>query len=534
MSARRNDASTSARPSLKHRAAWATLALLLSVAVVLVALPGKASAAAGLPTGVSLGGKPMGVPGFAAIWGEPGGTVSIPPPVGLTFITDGNEVYDSSVTMVFEFSGTAQLDATVTAEQFNLVEATIYVNQTRGNFTATVPEQVQLQTDIQWSNESVALVPRSFSYVVLPLPQTPVEKHLVISVAGASWGLTHLTPVTNSLAGYYSTGGLDLLLLVEALITAGILLPVAGLARSVARRVHYVPKPKLVWPAFWAVPPIVGFSFFYQPTNETFGIVSPFVYPAFFAIAAFPYLLRLFRDAKLAEFTGFKARTSTSAVMPVVDLNVVQTENGLRCAPETWREVLYTLGGVPLPEVQMDTVASAGIELKIEPAGLPVEYPLESGGGIVDIDIIYWFDATKGIRRVRHRFTWWTQEEISEVEESADGAKVEKKRKVRRFRPHVERGYLRGAFPPIKDVAEFFAGVRSVEQEAMDHERDRLLVAELRGRLRHSAREYAQKEIEAYERAHQLGLGERPPSEREHLVQRSRRESGGRGDAPSA
>ena len=62
-------------------------------------------------------------------------------------------------------------------------------------------------------------------------------------------------------------------------------------------------------------------------------------------------------------------------------------------------------------------------------------------------------------------------------------------RTKRRWDPHLEPGTLQGSFPPIQEVAELLVGVRSVEQEALDHEVDRLLVAELRAQILRRERE---------------------------------------------
>ena len=298
----------------------------------------------------------------------------------------------------------------------------------------------------------------------------------------------HLTPTGSSLAGDYTAYGLDAVLLLEAAVTAAVFLGFAAVARGLARRIHRPPKVPVWWPAGWVGLPLLFFFADYVPTNQFLGSLTPFVYPFFLGVAAFPYLPRLWKEFQWAEFNGFRARSSTEAVIPKAVLPVVRTKEGLRCAPETWREAIYTLLGAPLPEVRMEIVRSDEIALKLEPVGLPAICPLPPWYAS-DVDLVFWYDARRGLHRTRHRFRWFREEAVQEPAKGPEGSLPVAVRTKRRWDPHLEPGTLQGSFPPIQEVVELLVGVRSVEQEALDHEVDRLLVAELRAQILRRERE---------------------------------------------
>jgi hypothetical protein len=103
-------------------------------------------------------------------------------------------------------------------------------------------------------------------------------------------------------------------------------------------------------------------------------------------------------------------------------------------------------------------------------------------------------------------------------------------RTKRRWEPHLEPGTLQGSFPPIREVAEFLAGVRSVEQEALDHEVDRLLVAELRAQILHREREASTQLLNvALESLHSVG-NPTTLKELEQTIQRPESHRDGKGE----
>jgi hypothetical protein len=483
--------------------------VLLSVAVLGAVVPGSASATTGLPPGVSLGGEAMSIPGFAALYGQ-----GAQPGEG--YLSDQDLVYDTSVDVLFLYSGSAPIAINVSAEQFDWGSETVYVNETVANRTVLQPEQVPVRVDVQWSNTSVTLLPKAGSYVDLPLPFAGQPKHLEVSVPGVTWELTHLTPAGSSIAGLYSTLGLGLLLLIESAVTAAVLVAALFAAKLLATKAYRTPRVRAWWPAAWIAVPVFLFFEEYIPFNQFLGSLSPYLYPVFIAAAAFPYLPRLWRNCKMGMFLSFRPKSSTEGSMPAAVLPVVERQGGLRCAPETWREVLYTLLGVPLPEVKMDTVDSAGIELKLEPKGLPASCPLDPWYD-ADVDVFYWFDSRKGLKRVRHRLEWTRAVQVPKFTELEDGTLKTETVTKRRFSPHIVEGYLAGSYPPVQDIAEYLAGIRSLEQESMDHEVDRLMVASLQGQImrerRLASRELMDVAIEAIYSATK-------PATREELIRR--------------
>ncbi|MCI4324862.1 MAG: hypothetical protein L3K00_03120 [Thermoplasmata archaeon] len=458
---------------------------------VLLAPSGSTGAARG---DVVVGGKGI-LPG---VWGVPVGNSSSP--IGSEALSDGDLLYATSIELEIIDAGTIPVALNISAEQFDTGTATAYVNRTVGNNTTLVPIQVSVRLNPQWSNVTVSLLPGTVAKVELAIPASSSTRQLELRAGNAAWELWHLTPTGSSLAGLYSTWGLDTVLLLESGVTALVLVSLIALAGAVSKRIHRPPKVPPWWPALWVGVPVASFFAFYVPTNQFLGSLSPIAYPFFFGVAAFPYLPRLFKNFQWGLFEGFRARSSTEAIMPAAIVPVVRNREGLRCAPETWREAIYVLFGVPLPEVQMDVVQSGGLELKLEPAGLPVTCPLPPWYD-ADVDVAFWFDARRGLVRTRHRFRFWRLEATTSPQLQPDGSVAQVAKTKRRWDPHVELGSLKGAFPPVRDIAEYLAGVRSVEQEAQDHEVDRLLVAALRGEMVRGKREASTQLLEVFLKA---------------------------------
>ncbi|MCI4336986.1 MAG: hypothetical protein L3K17_07335 [Thermoplasmata archaeon] len=469
----------------------ASPAFLLGVVVIAVLLAGSGTARADLV----VGGKAV-LPGAWAVPYGQGGS-----PAGKSVFGDGDLVYDTEIQVYVLYSGSAPVPLQVSLEQYDPGTITQYVNQTQGNATTLVPVELPARLNIQWSNQSTTLVPGQLTIVTVPVPAASSERHLQLTVGNAAWSLMHLTPTGSSLAGIYSAYGLDAALLLEAAVTAAVFLGFAAVARGLARRIHRPPKVPLWWPASWVGLPLLFFFADYVPTNQFLGSLTPFAYPFFLGVAAFPYLPRLWKEFEWAEFNGFRARSSTEAVIPKAVLPVVRTKEGLRCAPETWREAVYTLFGAPLPEVRMEVVRSDGMSLKLEPSGLPATCPLPPWYAS-DVDLVFWYDARRGLNRRRHRLRWFREETIGGAAKGPASDLRPPVRSKRRWDPHLEAGTLQGSFPPIREVAEFLAGVRSVEQEALDHEVDRLTIAELRGEQLRRAREASTELLEVALRAY--------------------------------
>ncbi len=480
------------------------------MALLAAFVPGNASAAAGLPPGLSGAGKPMLVPGFAARYAQR------PSAAGGAVLTAAPEVYDTSLDVVFSYSGAQPTVVNVSAVQFTWGTQTEYVNETRGNSTTLVPVSVRVEENPTAVGLSVPLYPRTQSYVPLALPVATSLENLEVSVDGATWNLTHLTPAGSSFASFEASLGLNGVLIIEALLTGAILLGVWRTARWMGKRVYHVPKVRLWWPALCVTPWVAFFFADYVDFNQLFGAVSPVLIPAVIGLGAFPYLVRGWHNYRQAQFVGFDMRTTTTGQAPSFALPTVKTKDGLRRAPETWREAFWTLVGVPLPEVAMDTVASAGVKVKIEPSGLPVTCPTVPAQE-VDADEIFWYDARAGVTATRHRLVWTREVTVAKDVPLPDGTVRTDKRTVRRFSPHVEPGILRGRFPPIRDMLEYLTGIRTVEEEAQAHEVDKLLVAHLRGSILRERRDASKELLEvairaAYERA--------TPASREELERR--------------
>ncbi len=483
------------------------LPLALAALAALLAVSSVASAGAPVSNGKVVAPGAFGVP-----YGQGSS-------IGGGIFSDGQLVYDSQISVEVVNANPFPITVAIATEEWTPGTVTVYVNQTGPNGTSTiVPERVPARLSPSWSNSSLSVPPDSSGEASVPLPHAGSERPLEVTVGSAVWQLSVLTPVTSSLAGVYTSGGLDGVALTEAGATAAVMLAYLVAARKLARAVHRTPRVSPLWPAAWLGIPTFLFLAEYVPTNQLLGGISPFLYPVFIGAAAFPYLPRLWRDYQLAELQGVEARNLEDATNAKIVLPLVRTRQGLRCAPETWREVLYVLLGVQLPEVRGQSVSLLGRQVQVQPRGLDVSCPLPAYYRS-ESDASFWFDARVPPKRVRHRLEWWRFEDVAATPAGPDGKGGSPARKKRRLSPHVSEGYLEARFPPLKPVASELAGIRDAETEAHDNEVDRLMVADLLGTYRHLARELASDSLSAADFANQQRSRPRSEEEIRRLVE---------------
>ncbi|HZY93064.1 MAG TPA: hypothetical protein VFG07_09890, partial [Thermoplasmata archaeon] len=178
-------------------------AVFAAVMTSLLLLGSVGSAQASL----TVGGKPV-LPGA---WALPYGQGSSPG--GPSIFNDGDLVYDTTI-QVYVLSSLSQAQSlTISLEQFDPGTVTRYVNESKGNTTVLVPVQVDVRENPEWSNVTSSLAPGGLTVVQVPVPATSATRHVELRVGGAVWALLHLTPTGSSLAGLYSTWGLDGVLL---------------------------------------------------------------------------------------------------------------------------------------------------------------------------------------------------------------------------------------------------------------------------------------------------------------------------------
>lgn len=495
--------------------------------MILFALFGPAiGGAAATPPPVAYGKTVL-----AGVFAVPYGQGSDPLVQGIpALFADGDLVFDSQVSVEVLNTGAAPVDVVISAEEWTVGTITELVNVTGPNGTyALEPENVPARLDPAWSNASIS-VPGSpvgsalTGVVSLPLPYTGSPRHLELRVGDAVWELSALTPVTSSLAGIYTSGGLQAVALVEAAVTAGVMVAVMFAARGFARKVHRTPRVPKLWPLAWIGIPLLFFLADYVDANQVLGSISSFAYPVFIGAAAFPYLPRLWKDYELGEFEGVEALSTEEVANPKFLLPVVKTKGGWACAPETWREVFYTLIGVPLPEIRGAQVSLLGRKVRVQPRGMAVTSPLADWYRS-DADRSYWFDARVKPVRVRHRLSWWRSETVG-VPPGAAGTPGLPPRIRRRFSPHVVPGYLSAVFPPKKTVARELAGVRDAETESYDAELYQLAYADLLGTYRHEVRSQADRAIEISEESFQERSRPRALEELRRLIARGERGKG--------
>ena len=406
------------------------------------------------------------------------------PVLNSTPLADGAFVYDVQVGFEIVNGNPSPASFEVVTETWVPGTQTVYENVTGPNGTYRLePVTVSARLDPSWSNGTVYAGPFSSGELELPLRARTSTVDLEVKAGAASWQLTYLTPATSSLAGVYSVGGIWAFGELVAGVTFVALLAGLAFARKLAERIGRSPPVHVLWPIAWISVPVAWFVLGYVSFNQTLGPLSPAVLPVPMVVAAFPYLPRLFtRGFEMAELEGITPITLDEAQNPKAVVPIVRTQGGLRCAPMTWREVLWShwLG---LPEVIGYELKMLGATARIQPRLVPVTNPLGPYHR-AEVTASAWFDARRGLKRPPHHLAWIHGTRTEAI--AADGS-----RSVTKTRGHfaLVRGYLEGTFPPKRPVAEELAAVRSAEVAEHDHEIIRVENAELRGSMDHLALE---------------------------------------------
>lgn len=491
----------------------------LAASLLLLLLPGGSAATAPVATGKFVG------PGVSAVAYGQGSY-----PGFQAQFRDGDLVYDSQISVEVVNANPFPIGVSLATEEWTPGTQTVYVNVSQPNGTYRYePVTLPARLDPAWSNLTLSVLGYSFATASVPLAYASTQRPLELRVGNATWELALLSPVTSSLQGVYTAGGLELVALTEAGATAFVMLAFLVVARRFAKVVRRTPRVTPLWPALWISLPI-GFTIFeYVPTNQVLGAISPWLYPAVVGAAVFPYLPRLWRDFDTSEFEGIRPLNLEQATNSKQLVYTTTVKGGLRCAPETWREVLWVLLGHPLPPVKGRTVDLLGKKVEVAPRGMPVSCELGSYY-TAEATWTYWYDARVGMTRSRIHLEWWSYETVPVL--GPDDMSGIGERKKRRFSPHVVEGYLEGKFPPKRPVAQELAGIRDAETEAFDNEADRLLVAELMGTIRHVEREYAARSLEVYDEAEQSRRQPRTKAEIQRLIERQRKVPHERRESP--
>ena len=470
--------------------AWALAVALAGVVV----LSGTAGASAPVRYGKVVGPGVFGVP-YAS---SASPTFPSTPPLDSGALKDGDMVYDSAVYVEIVNAGAAPISLPVQIEEWTWGNTTVYENRTVNGNSTLVAVTVPVRDNPYWANATVTALPGTSGEASVSLPFVSAVTPLEVRVGSAVWELRALTPAGSSLAGLYTSGGLMGFGLTEAAMTTVTILVAIGIARWLAGIVHRVPKVPIIWPIAWIGVPVALGVLDYVPVNQTFGGASPLLIPIPIAVALLPYLPRLWGDFQWGRFNGIKAVSSKDATSDEATIPIVKTKSGLRRAPETWREVLWILGGVPLPEVKGETVDVLGNRVQVQPQGLAVSCPLPAWYKS-DADAVFWFDTRAPLRNTRHKFVWTRTEETEKPEKGPDGEIVYRKISKRRFSPHVERGALVGRYPPYEPVASAISRVRSVEGLAHEYEAGQIALAEQRGEMWSRIRESGTRKMLAME-----------------------------------
>lgn len=505
---------------------WRVVALLVAAALVL--LPAVASAA---PSGQApvVAGKVV-APGVFGVPYADVSTVAFPstPPIGPTPIQDGDMIYDTQVSVEIVDALPSAISLPVSVEIWTTGTVTVYEPRGSGNNTTVVPETVPARLDPTWSNATISALGDSSGTVSVTLADVSTEHPMEISVGSASWSVGYLTAATSVVSQVYTGSGLWGFIVafsVETFVAVGISLVVA---RRLAERVHSVPRVRPIWPLLWIGVPVVGFALLYVPVNQAIAGLSPFVAPIPVAIAALPYFARTFSRRHMARLHGLEMRSLGDVRSSEAVVDVVDSEQGLRCAPRTWAEVVWTLLGVPLPEVQGEEVDVLGHSARVPPSGMTVSRLLPGTEYRPDADREYWVDATRPVSLQHHRLRWTREEQVERTISGPDGQTRTESRAKRRISPHIERGYLRAKFPPTQPVLKVLSGVRQAEDLAHENETLHLAVAEMRGTIWSRIRSGRLRSVAAMEASYRSHGEPRTEDELRRLVDRGAR-SGGKG-----
>lgn len=500
---------------------------VLLVAVALVLLPAVASAA---PSGQApvVAGKVV-APGVFGVPYADVSTLTFPsaPPIGPTPIVDGDMIYDTQVSVEIVNALPSSISLPVSVEIWTPGTVTKYEPRGNGNNTTLVPETVPARLDPTWANATVSALGDSSGVVSVPLVDVSTEHPMEISVGSASWSVGYLTAATSVVSEVYTGSGLWGFIVafsVETFVAVGISLLAA---RRLAERVHSVPRVRPIWPLLWIGIPVVGFGLLYVPVNQVLAGLSPFVAPIPVAIAALPYFARVFSRRHMARLHGLEMRSLEDVRSSEAIVDVVDSEQGLRCAPRTWAEVVWTLLGVPLPEIQGEDVDVLGHTARVPPSGMTVSRLLPGAEYRPEADREYWVDATHPLSLQHHRFRWTREEQIERTVSGPDGQSRTESRAKRRISPHIERGYLRAKFPPTRPVLKVLSGVRQAEDLAHENETLHLAVAEMRGTIWSRIRSGRLRSVAAMEATYRSHGEPRTEDELRRLVDRGR--NGGKG-----
>ncbi len=512
---------------------WVALGLLLVPWVSPVAAASATPSGAPVSYGHVVATGVLGVP-YAQTTGP-----SFPdsyPPVGSSPLGEGAFIYDTSVSVEIVNTNTYAVTIPVYTETWTPGTETVTENVTLPNGTIVhEPETVPARLDPIWNNGTVSAAAGLSGTLSLSLPADSAQAPLQVTVGSASWTFTYLTPATSAVSGILTTGGVWAFAGLMALVTFTSVLAGLVAAGRLARSIGRSPRVPVVWPLLWVTVPVLWFGLGYVSFNQTLGAGSPLLLPAPLVVAAFPYLPRIFsRGWDMVEVEGITPLSLEQATNPKVVLPIVTTKEGLRCAPETWREAFLS-HFVGLPEVRgYEVKLPGGAKARVQPRLIPVSNPLTVYYRAEETASC-WYDARRGIKRPRHGVSWWVERTDTRTPETPGGPP--RSRVKRRLSPHIVPGFLEATFPPKKPVALVLADVHSAEVSAHDAEAAGLENAELRGQAQHLAIEYGRRAVTRHERGLQGEAEPRSADELERQVQRadprSRRRDNG-GDEPPA
>jgi hypothetical protein len=452
------------------------LLFIAALAVILLSVP--VAAAAGpqahyRPTsgGIVVGGQSVGY----GLWGLP--YAQSDQPTGPQPIDPGNLVYDSSVTLYLLTTIPGNYSVSVSVEQYHMATGPEVVRVVEPNGTVTErTEQLPYRASPIWSNATIYGVLGLQSYT-LPLPQASTTELMSLQVGDAVWSLTHLTPTADSLAAL-TAGGLEAALAVESAITGAVLVVVLYAGRALARRAGAIPPTTLLWPAAFLLVPLLLYFLAFVPFSQAVGSMSPLIFPALVGVAVFPYGARLWSDEILVGVEGYRAESMERGEATVDIVPFRKRSARLEPAPESWREVLYTLMGAGPEPVQGHHVQKEGIDVSVDHRPIPVGSD-RRGRYSAPFDGMLWRVGPSPVNRTRSHLE-------RPVLESGKKA----------WLPRIVRGRLDAHLIEAREPVRYSVGLTTVEGLAEAQKEDQLLQVAWRGRIPSARREYAEQLVD--------------------------------------
>ncbi|MDE1822065.1 MAG: hypothetical protein KGI98_14590 [Euryarchaeota archaeon] len=459
------------------------------------------------------------------------------------FANDSALVYDVSLTIWIQ-GGTYPSVTLVDVEQYvpgTLTYRTWVPATPQGAPGYWTNESVPYDAESVWVNDTVSVPSLSWISVTVPLPTTPEwsDEYLHVHVGSAVWDLAHRSPTGAALAGDYTEGDVLKFAVLEVVLTIWSLLVVLVTAYLIVRyRVHRAPRSvsDAIWTLACVLLPWGALSYDYVDTSQVLGTFSPYLIPVVFGAALFPWALHFFPDGERCGFIAHGVRNSQTGEHPAFALNVWRWRDEAELCPRTTREMWWVIWGLAhMPRLPSTPVPVSDKQIKVGPRGIAItpekglpgrRYKLK--GAVA----LFWFRPESSPTQVLAHLAF---REPNPLACDKTCPKDHRHRRARRFRIHIVQPALSGLelSADTAKVVSAFARQTKMFNEVQSHEADRLAVAAHEGELIAARRDGSARALREVKGAL---LGSTQPRTEQDLaeeVERPRRATEARSEAPA-